>query len=101
MNAPYYPFPGNSPGARWNNLSADFEGLFPEEIEMVRPEEWMEERPFSTLLIAVSASILGGAAWTAFFLWFFHQWSGVMIAVPLVLAAAAFAMFRHLFHRLH
>ncbi|HEX2749631.1 MAG TPA: hypothetical protein VHM91_16595 [Verrucomicrobiales bacterium] len=100
MNAPYYPFPGNAPGARWNDLSADFDGMFPGEIEPVRSGEWVEERPLSTLLLAVSASVLGGAAWTSFFFWFFQQWSGVMIIIPLVLAAAAFATFRYLLHRL-
>jgi hypothetical protein len=104
MNTPHlsrYPVPVNSFGSRWDDISTVALDDYDETPESGRPHEWVENHPVSTFAVAVAASVTGGAAWVTFFLWFFHQWRDVLIVVPVVLATAAFTLFRWLFHRLH
>jgi hypothetical protein len=104
MNAPHlphYPVHGSTFGTRWYEPEVLAAGDMREELGMEHQDEWLEEHPVSTLLVAGVASIMGGAAWTVFFLWFFHEWHQVLIIVPLVLAAVAFGLFRWLYHRIN
>ena len=95
MNAPHfpgYPMPTAAPAKIDEFLDS---------YEERQTDQTIADHPVSTLAVAIGASVAGGAAWTAFFLWFFHQWADVLIVVPLLLAAVAFGLFRWLFHRLH
>ncbi|HWB04141.1 MAG TPA: hypothetical protein VG796_14030 [Verrucomicrobiales bacterium] len=104
MNVPHlpsYPVPQNPFGAEWNEglaLSSPGEAA---DHAADQSDEWLAEHPASTLALAIGGSVTGGMAWTTLFLWWFHDWPDVMITLPLVLAAAAFGLFRWLFHRLH
>jgi hypothetical protein len=99
--SPRYPHSVKSLETPWNDMSTAAIDDLQESLASLDGEEWVEGHPVSTFVVALGASITGGAAWIAFFVWFFQQWRDVLIVIPLVLAAISFALFRWLFVRLH